>query len=84
MAKATPPPVGAMSFEDALAELDAIVRGLESGQGQLAEAIAAYERGTALRRHCEARLAEAEARVESIVAGSDGAAAGTRPFGDGT
>jgi exodeoxyribonuclease VII small subunit len=84
MAKATPTPVDGMSFEDALAELESIVRGLESGQGQLAEAIAAYERGTLLRRHCEARLAEAEARVDSIVAGGDGAAAATRPFGDGT
>ena len=55
--------VGAMSFEDALAELEQIVRGLEGGQQKLEDAIAAYERGAALRRHCEAKLAEAEARV---------------------
>ena len=61
------------SFEDALAELEKIVRGLEGGQQKLEEAIGAYERGAALRRHCEAKLAEAEARVQAIVAAADGA-----------
>ena len=64
--------VASLSFEDALAELERIVRGLEGGQQRLDDAIAAYERGTALRRHCEAKLAEAEARVQAIVAGADG------------
>jgi exodeoxyribonuclease VII small subunit len=76
-------PVEQLSFEEALAELETIVKGLEGGQGRLADAIAAYERGSELRRHCEARLAEAEARVEAIVAAADGSPA-TRPFGDGT
>jgi exodeoxyribonuclease VII small subunit len=71
--------VAHLSFEEALAELDAIVKRLEGGQGQLAEAIAAYERGAALRQHCEARLAEAEGRVEQIFARADGSLA-TRPF----
>ncbi len=62
-----------LSFEDALAELEKIVRGLEGGQQKLEEAIGAYERGAALRRHCEAKLAEAEARVQAIVAAADGA-----------
>ena len=62
-----------MSFEDALAELERIVRGLEGGQQKLEDAIAAYERGALLRRHCEAKLAEAEARVQAIVAAADGA-----------
>ncbi len=75
-------PVAELSFEDALKELEEIVRGLEGGQGQLADAIAAYERGTALRRHCEARLAEAEARVEAIAAGADGGVA-AKPFREG-
>jgi len=56
-----------LSFEEAMAELEGIVRGLESGKGDLARAVADYERGAALRRHCEARLAEAEARVQAIV-----------------
>jgi exodeoxyribonuclease VII small subunit len=64
--------VGAMAFEDALAELEKIVRGLEGGAQKLEEAIAAYERGALLRRHCEAKLAEAEARVQAIVAAGDG------------
>ena len=64
--------VGALSFEEALAELEQIVRGLEGGQQKLEEAITAYERGAALRRHCEAKLAEAEARVAAIVERADG------------
>ncbi len=63
--------VAALSFEDALAELERIVRGLEGGQQKLEDAIGAYERGARLRRHCEARLAEAEARVQAIVAAGD-------------
>jgi exodeoxyribonuclease VII small subunit len=71
--------VGALSFEEALAELEQIVRGLESGQQKLEDAIKAYERGAALRRHCEAKLAEAEARVAAIVEKADGTLA-TRPM----
>jgi exodeoxyribonuclease VII small subunit len=66
----TPPaPVEQMSFEAALAELETIVKRLEGGQARLEEAIADYERGAALRRHCERKLAEAEAKVQAIVAG---------------
>jgi len=61
-----------MSFEDALAELERIVKGLEGGQQKLEEAIGAYERGSALRRHCEQKLAEAEQRVQAIVERADG------------
>ncbi len=67
--------VSAMKFEDALAELERIVKGMEGGQLRLDDAIAAYERGSLLRRHCEAKLAEAETRVQAIVAGSDGSLA---------
>ena len=55
-----------------------IVRALESGQQKLEDAITAYERGAALRRHCEAKLAEAEARVAAIVEHADGTLS-TRP-----
>ena len=61
-----------LSFEDALAELEKIVRGLEGGQQKLEDAIGCYERGAALRRHCEAKLAQAEARVQAIVERADG------------
>ena len=64
--------VAGLSFEDALAELERIVRGLEGGQQKLEEAITAYERGALLRRHCEAKLAQAEARVQAIVERADG------------
>jgi exodeoxyribonuclease VII small subunit len=64
--------VNSLSFEDALTELEQIVRSLESGQQKLEDAITAYERGAALRRHCEAKLAEAEARVAAIVEHADG------------
>ena len=56
-----------LSFEDALAELDQIVRGLEGGALKLDAAVQAFERGVKLRRHCEAKLAEVEARVEALV-----------------
>ncbi|MEM9683321.1 MAG: exodeoxyribonuclease VII small subunit [Pseudomonadota bacterium] len=60
-----------MSFEEALKELEEIVRGLESGSGQLDAAIDSYERGAALKKHCEAKLREAQAKIEKIT-GSDG------------
>ncbi len=76
---ATRPDVSKMSFEDALAELEQIVRALEGGQQKLEDAITAYERGAALRKHCEAKLAEAEARVAAIVRSADGSVT-TRPM----
>jgi exodeoxyribonuclease VII small subunit len=74
MAEPAPPPeIAALSFEDALGELEQIVRRLEAGSVKLDEAITAYERGALLKRHCEAKLREAHARVERIVVGADGA-----------
>jgi exodeoxyribonuclease VII small subunit len=72
--------ISGLSFEDAMAELDRIVRSLEGGQQKLEDAITCYERGTLLRRHCEAKLAEAEARVQAIVQHADGTL-GTRDAG---
>lgn len=79
MTDTAPREVSALSFEDALAELETIVKGLEGGQQKLEDAITAYERGAALRRHCEAKLAEAEAQVAAIVRAADGAFS-TRPL----
>lgn len=70
--------VSAMSFEDALAELEAIVRRLEEGSARLDEAISAYERGIILKRHCEAKLKEAQSRVEKIVVAPGGAVTAER------
>ncbi len=64
--------IAEMSFEDALVALETIVRGLETGQQKLEDAITAYERGAALKKHCEEKLAQAEARVQAIVARADG------------
>lgn len=68
-----PAEIAKMSFEDALAELEATVRRLEDGQGKLEDAIKAYARGDMLKRHCEAKLAEARAKVDKIVATEEGA-----------
>jgi exodeoxyribonuclease VII small subunit len=65
--------IAAMSFEDALAELEGIVRRLEGGQVKLDDAIQSYERGAQLKRHCEKKLNEAQQRVDRIVIAPDGA-----------
>lgn len=70
--RSVPADVAGLSFEDALAELEAIVRQLEAGQGKLDDNISAYERGALLRAHCEAKLREAQARVEMISRAADG------------
>jgi exodeoxyribonuclease VII small subunit len=67
-----PPDIARMSFEEAMAELDLIVRQIEEGRGKLDDAITAYERGVALKRHCEAKLREAEARIEKITITAEG------------
>jgi exodeoxyribonuclease VII small subunit len=67
-----PPDIAAMSFEEALTELEQIVRRLEGGQVKLDEAIQSYERGAQLKRHCETKLNEAQQRVDRIVIGPEG------------
>jgi exodeoxyribonuclease VII small subunit len=66
-----------LSFEAALTELESIVRDLESGKAALADSIAAYERGTALKQHCEIKLREAQAKIEKISVNSDGSVTAT-------
>ncbi|HXQ42653.1 MAG TPA: exodeoxyribonuclease VII small subunit [Candidatus Udaeobacter sp.] len=61
-----------LSFEEALTELQALVKALEKGDSKLEEAIRAYERGAALKRHCEKKLREAQEKVDRIVVGTDG------------
>ena len=79
---AIPSDIARLSFEEALAELETIVRTLETGEGKLDDAIASYERGTALRRHCEAKLRDAEMKVARITEGPGGAV-GIAPFDAG-
>ena len=69
-----------MSFERALKELEAIVGRLERGDVELEESIAIYERGEALRDHCDRLLKQAEAKVEKLTFGADGQPQGTEPL----
>ena len=78
--KKTDKEIEALSFEDALKELETIVQQLERGQVKLDEAIAIYERGVVLKRHCEKKLAEAKAKVEKITLSANGTV-GTEPAG---
>jgi exodeoxyribonuclease VII small subunit len=68
-----PADIATLSFEQALAELEQIVARLESGQAPLEDSIRMYERGAALKAHCETRLEAARLRVEKIVVGANGA-----------
>ncbi len=68
-----PSDIARLSFEDALSELETIVRQLEDGKGELDQAIKTYERGAQLKRHCEAKLQEAQIKVEKVVLGPGGA-----------
>ncbi len=72
--KSAPADIAKMSFEQALAELEGIVRKLESGDAKLEDAITHYERGAALKAHCEAKLRDAKAKIEKITIGADGTA----------
>jgi len=74
------PAVEGLSFEAALEELETIVSRLEQGEVDLEDSIALYERGMALKAHCEKKLKGAEMRLEKIVLGPDGAPKGTEPL----
>ena len=76
---ATSPDISSLSFEQALEQLERIVGELESGQAPLERSIEIYERGAALKAHCEARLAAARMRVEKIVVGAQGEAVRADP-----
>ena len=69
-----------MSFEKALKELESIVGRLEGGQVELEESISIYERGEALKAHCDHLLKQAEAKVERLTFNQAGEPAGTQPF----
>ena len=67
-----PAEIRKMSFEQALEELKEIVERLEKGQGELDQAIEAYQRGALLKQHCEAKLRDAEQKIAKISLGADG------------
>ena len=80
---AEPGDIDQLSFEGALARLEEIVRTLETGEAPLDKSIELYQEGERLKRHCEARLRDAQARIEQIALGSDGQPAGMKPFDAG-
>ena len=67
-----PADIAQLSFEDAMSQLETLVRELEGGKTKLDDAISAFERGTLLRRHCEEKLKAAQLRIEQITLGADG------------
>lgn len=68
-----PADIAKLGFEEALQELEAIVRNLEGGKGRLEDSIKAYERGAQLKEHCSNKLRDAQMKIEKIVLGPDGA-----------
>ncbi len=68
-----PADIATMSFEEAMAGLETIVRRLETGEVELDAAVGAFERGVLLKRHCEKKLSEARERVDQITRAPDGA-----------
>ncbi|WP_333828456.1 exodeoxyribonuclease VII small subunit [Pararhodobacter sp.] len=72
-----------MSFEEALRELETVVGQLERGDVELEKSIALYERGADLKKHCEAKLAQAQTRIEQITLAENGTPTGTAPFDAG-
>jgi exodeoxyribonuclease VII small subunit len=79
-AKATPADIRDLPFERAIKDLETIVGRLERGDVPLEESIAIYERGEALRAHCDRLLKQAEAKVEKLTLDRNGEPTGTEPF----
>lgn len=72
--------IDALPFEKAIQELEEIVGKLEKASVSLDDSVRLYERGEALKKRCDTLLREAEARIEKITLGADGAAKGTTPL----
>lgn len=73
-------PIETMSFEAAMAELERVVAALESGDVALDDSIRLYERGAALKAHCDKKLSEAEMKVAKITLDADGQPTGNAPL----
>lgn len=74
--------IDSMSFEEAMAALEEVVTSLERGDVALDDSIALYERGAALKAHCEAKLKAAEEKVAAITLDANGAPTGTAPYSE--
>lgn len=73
-------PAEELTFEQALQELEAIVRELEGGQGDLDASIAQYERGTSLKKHCMDKLEAARMKVEKVIQQAESGTLHTEPM----
>ena len=69
-----------LSFEEAMEELESVVRQLESGKIKLDEAVAVYERGAKLKNFCEQKLADAKSKIDKLIIDKDGAIIGKEEF----
>ncbi|MBF9045762.1 exodeoxyribonuclease VII small subunit [Rhodobacterales bacterium LSUCC0031] len=72
-------PIAGMSFEEAIRELEQVVGALDRGDVALEESIKLYERGAALKAHCETKLKEAEEKVAQITLDANGQPTGSTP-----
>ncbi|MBK5933973.1 exodeoxyribonuclease VII small subunit [Rhodovulum imhoffii] len=72
-------PIAEMTFEEAMKALEQVVGQLERGDVPLADSITLYEQGANLKKHCEAKLKEAEERVSAITLDDKGTPTGTKP-----
>lgn len=72
--------IAELTFEQAMAALDNILQRLESGEIELAQSIAIYERGELLKKHCENLLKAAELKIEKLKINNEGAVVGTEPL----
>ena len=72
--------ISTLSFEESMAALEQVVAQLESGNAPLEQSIDLYTRGTELKAHCEAKLKDAQAKIEKITLDENGQAAGSQPF----
>ena len=72
-------PIDEMSFEEAMAALEDVVRKLEQGEVPLEQSIALYDTGAQLKKRCEVKLKEAEEKVAAITLDADGNPTGTTP-----
>jgi len=71
--------IDTLSFENAMAELETIVKDMETGKAALKDSISSYERGIALKKHCENKLKEAQEKIEQITINNNGEVS-TKPF----
>jgi exodeoxyribonuclease VII small subunit len=80
MAETSNADVKKMPFEQAIEELERIVRDLEGGKVPLEKSVTLYERGEALKKRCDELLRQAEARVEKITLDANGKPTGSEPL----